>query len=54
MNNYNVFDIDWDVDYEDDLEDLPTEVVIGADGEEEIADALSDKYGFCVNRFRIG
>lgn len=56
MKKYNVFDIDWDVDDPCDIEDcgLPTEVVIEAEDEDEIADALSDEYGFCVNSFSIG
>lgn len=49
-----VHDIEWDTDSEKDL-GLPTttEIEVEADSIEEaedgIADALSDKYGFCVN-----
>lgn len=53
MRSYNVVDIDWDVDDEDDLADLPTEVIIEVEDEDDIADALSDEYGFCVNSFSI-
>lgn len=53
MKKYNVFDIDWDVDDIEDADLLPTEVIIEAEDEDEIADALSDEYGFCVNSFSI-
>jgi hypothetical protein len=46
-------DIDWDYD-DDDEQDLPTEVEIPNDVEDdEIADYLSDEYGFCVRSFCI-
>ena len=48
-----VSNIDWDVDYAEELNDLPTTCVIDAIDEDDIADALSDKYGFCVNGFSI-
>lgn len=45
-----VTDIDWDTDGE--KIDLPSEVEIKEYvPEEDIADALSDMYGFCVNNF---
>ena len=45
--------IDWDYDDDDD-QDLPTEVEIPDDVEDdEIADYLSDEYGFCVRSFCI-
>lgn len=45
--------IEWDVDFEEDLEDLPTEMEIpeGMTDEEEISDWLSDEIGFCHNGF---
>lgn len=38
----------WDVDYEEDLENLPTEIEIpeGMD-EDDVADYLSDVTGYC-------
>lgn len=51
----NVTEIDWDTDGE--TVDLPTEVTIDTqaegmeDPDAEIADWLSDKYGWCVSRF---
>lgn len=45
--------IEWDVDYEEQLEDLPTEMEIPEDmtDEEEISDWISDEIGFCHNGF---
>ena len=53
MTKYVVSNIDWDVDYAEELNDLPTTCVIDAIDEDDIADALSDKYGFCVYGFCI-
>ena len=53
MTKYIVSNIDWDVDSAEDLNDLPTTCIIDAFDEDDIADALSDKYGFCVNGFSI-
>ena len=53
MTKYVVSNIDWDVDYAEELNDLSTTCVIDAIDEDDIADALSDKYGFCVNGFSI-
>lgn len=41
--------IEWDVDCEEQLEDLPTEIEIpdGMTDEEEISDYISDVTGFC-------
>lgn len=39
--------IDWDTDGETFL-DLPQEVTIEVEDEDGIADALSDKYGWCI------
>lgn len=45
--------IDWETDGE--VVDLPTEVDLPNEIEEdEIADALSDEYGWLVNSFEIG
>ena len=64
MKKLYVYDIDWDIDDEyDDNSDLPTEVVIDDLPQEELedlsgwlngdlADELSDRYGFLVNSFR--
>lgn len=51
-----VYDIDWDIDH-DDLDlvlDLPVEVDV-PDGTDidDIADMLSDEYGFCINSFSV-
>jgi len=51
--NYYVTDIIWDTDDED--VDLPTEVIIPQgeiEDEEEIADWLSDNYGWLVESFQ--
>lgn len=56
MAKYKVTNIDWDVDYDDEFADtpnLPTEVIIEVEDEDDIADALSDEYGFCINGFSI-
>jgi len=51
-----IYDINWDTDGE--IVDLPTEKVIdpAAEGIEdpdmEVADWLSDRYGWCVNSFQ--
>ena len=52
------YDIDWDTDGEDpNALDLPREVVIDLDAEgiedpdQQVADWLSDRYGWCINRF---
>ena len=51
---YIISNIDWEVDEADDLASLPKTVCI-ADyiEEEDIADYLSDKYGFLLKGFRI-
>ena len=47
--------IEWDVDYEEQLENLPKEMEIpeGMTDEEEISDWLSDEIGFCHNGFEL-
>lgn len=56
MKKYNVYDIDWDVGEPFSVEDcgLPTEAVVEAENENEIAAILSDNYFFSVYGFRIG
>lgn len=56
-----VTNIDWDVDedvYEDGYSEddlgLPTEVEVPDDVDpDDVADWLSDEYGFCINSFQI-
>jgi hypothetical protein len=47
--------IKWDVDFEEDLETLPTEIIIpeGMIDKEEISDYLSDTTGFCHMGFEL-
>lgn len=47
--------IQWDVDYKEQLEDLPEEMKIpeGMTDEEEISDWLSNETGFCHNGFKL-
>lgn len=47
--------IKWDVDDEDDLKDLPTEMEIpeGMEDEDEISDWLSDQAGHCHYGFEL-
>lgn len=49
------YNIEWDVDDEEDLNDLPKEVEIpdDLDDEDEISDYLSDLTGFCHNGFEL-
>lgn len=49
-----VKNINWDTDGED-IDDLPVEAEVFTcnNDVDEIADALSDEYGFCVNSFEI-
>lgn len=53
MKRYKVSDIEWCVDYEEDRGTLPTEAYVFADDEDEIADVLSDDYGFLVEGFSL-
>lgn len=45
----------WDVDKEEDLEYLPTEIKIpkGMTDEEEISDYITEETGFCHNGFEL-
>ena len=47
--------IKWDVDFEEDLEMLSTEIEIpnGMTDEEEISDYISDETGFCHYGFEM-
>lgn len=53
--NMKAINIEWDVDYEEELEDLPTEIEIpnGMTDEEEISDYITDKTGFCHYSFEL-
>ena len=48
-------DIIWDVDNNDDLKHLPTEIKIpeGITDEDDISDYISDKTGFCHEGFEL-
>ena len=45
----------WDIDFEEDLENLPTEIEIpyGMTDEEEISDCITDETGFCHCGFEL-
>ena len=45
----------WDVDYEEELENLPIEIEIpdGMTDEEEISDYITNETGFCHNGFEL-
>ena len=47
--------IEWDVDYEEELMNLPDEITIpdGMEDEEEISDFLSDVTGYCHRGFSL-
>ena len=47
--------IEWDVDYKYQLEDLPTEIEIPNEmtDEDEISDYISDETGFCHYGFEL-
>ena len=47
--------IEWNVDYEEQLKDLPTEIEIpnGMTDEEEISDYISEETGFCHCGFEL-
>lgn len=49
MKNYYVHSIAWDTDNAG--VELPTEVLINSE-EQNIADALSDQFGYCVSSFK--
>lgn len=43
-----VYNIEWDVDELEDLNNLPEELYINVEDEDNLVDTISDKYGFCV------
>lgn len=47
--------IEWDVDYLEDLENLPQEIEIpnGIEDDDEISDYISDYTGFCHKGFKL-
>ena len=47
--------IEWDVDYEEDREFLPTEIEIpeGMEDDDEISDYLSNVTGYCHKGFEL-
>lgn len=51
------YSIDWDVDRKSDLKSLPKKYVVDVEAnfdiENEGANLLSDKFGFCVNGFNF-
>lgn len=52
MKNYHIYDIKWDTDGVEQSEySLPSEIILECEDEDEIADYLSDVYGFCVESF---
>ena len=51
-----IYNIMWDIDYYEDDDDeimLPTKLIIPNMDIDEVADWLSDEYGFCVQGFNI-
>ena len=61
---YHITDIQWDVGFEEDLDNLPSECYIDIEENDDtendyepdeldirLGDALSDEYGFCHNGF---
>ncbi|AXK43954.1 hypothetical protein [Erythrobacter aureus] len=56
---YEIFNLDWDTSGDDDdgtpgEPDLPLSVVVSVDpDDDEFADMLSDRYGFCINSYSI-
>lgn len=51
MKTVRVYDIEWDTDGEE--VDLPSIANVTVKNEDEIADKLSDEYGWCVFSFRL-
>ena len=49
MALFQVKGIDWDCFADPSHYDLPTDATIEADNEDEVIDALSDKYCWCIN-----
>ena len=53
MKQFKCTYIEWDTEDGGEQVDLPTSTTIEAENEEDIADALSDKYGWCVKYLTI-
>lgn len=55
MSRLVAINIQWDVDYEEDLEGLPQRVILpeGMTDDDEISDYLSDLTGFCHYGFSL-
>ena len=53
MKQFKCTYIEWDTEDGAEQVDLPTSTTIEAENEEDIADALSDKYGWCVKYLNI-
>lgn len=52
MKNFYIYDIEWDTDGVDQNEyNLPSRMLLECEDADDIADALSDTYGFCVETF---
>lgn len=51
MTKYKITSIVWDTDEEE--VDLPVEFEISAESEDALADAISDKYGWCHHSFQF-
>jgi hypothetical protein len=53
MSKFKVTDIAWDTDGADLPHDVPLNTEIEAEDEDAVADALSDKYGWCIASLNI-
>lgn len=55
MSRLVAINIQWDVDYEEDLDGLPQKVILpdGMTDDDEISDYLSDLTGFCHYGFSL-
>ena len=55
MSRLVAINIQWDVDYEEDLDSLPQRVILpeGMTDDDEISDYLSDLTGFCHYGFSL-
>jgi hypothetical protein len=51
---FKITNIDWDTDgNKEDFNSLPQEVEVSVDNAYNIADALSDAYGWCINSYEF-
>lgn len=55
QTRFRVSNIVWDTDgaHVEDVEELPTHCIVECAGEEEIADTLTDEYGWLIKSFDI-